>query len=538
MTTRFLRLFYFIGIIFLGLLAVVQTLPPPAIPASAPPSEFSAERALMHVRAIAQEPRPFGSTSFTQARAYVVGELKALGIELGSSEQVGMDAQQEPAANNIVARIPGANTRDAILLVAHLDSGAISPGAADDAAGVAVLLETARALQLGKPMHNSVILLFTAQEEQCCIGATAFINAHPWASDVRLVINIDAGGLAGPALLTATSNNNGWLIRQYGAGDPYMAGNSAEQVYGESYDDFTQAFRPAGFPGYTFALYWDKRTHTPYDTVENTSHASIQHLGYHALALSRYFGDEDLTYAPRPNPIYFDVLRNVLVRYSSAWAFPVALVTTLLVGWIAWLGTRSKQIRPLGVVKGVIILVGSVTTAPLFVQILWLVVSRFIVRDKHFEEQSFVYQIVMELIFICTSTAVVLLWRRIIGKRAGLTPGESATGMAALLVVIGAAVSIFAPGFSYLFAWSLLLTVFALGYRFQRSSKVRLFATAVCLVIASAAIVLTWIPRLVIDMFDLDMSKSYLVAVWVVLFLGLAMAQLDLLPTSGRIEKP
>ncbi len=541
MVTRLLCLFYFTGIIFLGLLAVVQTLPPPAIPASAPPSEFSAERALMHIRALAREPRPFGSASFAQARAYVVGELKALGLELGSEDQLGMDAQQEPAASNIVARIPGANTRAAILLVAHLDSEATSPGAADDAAGVAVLLETVRALQLGKPMHNSVILLFSAQEEQCCAGAAAFINTHPWVSDVRLVINIDAGGLAGPALLTATSSNNGWLIRQYGAGDPYAAGNSAEQVYGESYDDFTQAFRPAGFPGYTFALYWDKRTHTPYDTVENTSPASIQHLGYHALALARYLSDADLTHTPVPNPIYFDVLRSVLVQYSSGWAFPVALVTTLLMGWITWLGMRSKQVRPLGVVKGAIILIGSATTAPLFVQILWLVVSRLVVRDKHFEEQSFVYQIAMELIFICTSTAVVLFWRRLMSRRAALTPGESATGLAVLLVAIGAAVSIFAVGFSYLFAWPLLFTVFALGCRFQSPLRARSLTAAFCgapLVIASAATVLTWIPRLVIDMFDLDMSKSYLVAVWVVLFLGLAMSQFDLLSTPGGAEKP
>ncbi len=233
MTPRQLRLFYITGMILLGLLAAVQTLPPHAIASSAPLSEFSAERALIHVQAIAREPRPFGSASLPRARAYVVGELKALGLERGSEDQLGVEAQRDPAAGNVVVRIPGSTARAAVLLVAHLDSVEASPGATDDAAGVAVLLETTRALRLGDPLHNSVILLFTAQEEQCCAGATAFIDTHPWESDVRLVINIDAGGLAGPALLTATSINNRWLIHEYGVGDPHAAGNSAEQVYGE-----------------------------------------------------------------------------------------------------------------------------------------------------------------------------------------------------------------------------------------------------------------------------------------------------------------
>jgi hypothetical protein len=541
MTARQVRLLYIAGVILLGLLAAVQTLPPRAVALSAPLSEFSAERALVHVQAIAREPRPFGSASFARARAYVVGELKALGLEQGSKDQLGVEAQRDPAAGNVVARIPGSNARGAVLLVAHLDSVETSPGATDDAAGVAVLLETARALRLGSPLHNSVILLFTAQEEQCCAGATAFISTHPWAKDVRLVINIDAGGLTGPALLTATSSNNRWLIHEYGVGDPHAAGNSAEQVYGESYDDFTQAFRPAGLPGYTFALYWDKRTHTPYDTIENTSLASIQHLGYHALALARYFGNGDLAHMRGQNPIYFDVLRSVLVQYSTGWAFPVALVITLLMGWVTWLGMRSKQVSPRGLVGGVIPLLGSAATAPLLVQILWLVVSRLVVRDKHFEERSFVYQITMELIFICASTAVVVYWRRFMGRRSAPTPSESATGVMALLVAIGVAVSYLAPGFSYLFAWPMLFTVIALGCRFKSPLRTRSLAGAlfgVALVIALAATVLTWVPRIVLDMFDLDMSKSYLVGLWVVLFLGMAMSQFDLLSTLGRPDKP
>ena len=40
--------------------------------------------------------------------------------------------------------------------------------------------------------------------------------------DVKRVLNFDAGGLTGPAELTARSNENGWLIREAAKADPYF----------------------------------------------------------------------------------------------------------------------------------------------------------------------------------------------------------------------------------------------------------------------------------------------------------------------------
>ena len=57
-----------------------QTLPPNALPASAPATEFSAERAIEHIKVIAQEPRISGSLGYENARDYVMDELKALGL--------------------------------------------------------------------------------------------------------------------------------------------------------------------------------------------------------------------------------------------------------------------------------------------------------------------------------------------------------------------------------------------------------------------------------------------------------------------------
>ena len=116
----------------------------------------------------------------------------------------------------------------AVMLTAHLDSVAGSPGATDDGSGVAVLLETARALKSGAPLRNTVIFLFTDDEESGLVGAEAFIAHHPWAKEVKVVIGFDAGGLGGPGVLSATSEDNGWLIRQLAQADSFFAGAGYE----------------------------------------------------------------------------------------------------------------------------------------------------------------------------------------------------------------------------------------------------------------------------------------------------------------------
>ena len=55
--------------------------PPDPLPASAPASEFSAERAFSHVEQIAKRPHPVGSAANTEVRNYLVGQLEDLGLQ-------------------------------------------------------------------------------------------------------------------------------------------------------------------------------------------------------------------------------------------------------------------------------------------------------------------------------------------------------------------------------------------------------------------------------------------------------------------------
>src|SRR4051812_21069566 len=81
-TSRSMSAVLALGIIAaLVLLGMSQLRPPTVVPASAPFTQFSAERALRHVQAIAQRPHPVGSAEHDKVRDYLVTELQSLGLQ-------------------------------------------------------------------------------------------------------------------------------------------------------------------------------------------------------------------------------------------------------------------------------------------------------------------------------------------------------------------------------------------------------------------------------------------------------------------------
>jgi len=111
--------------------------PPRAIPENAPPTAFSAKRAMKHVVAIAQRPHPIGSAEHDRVRDYLVAQLSILGLEPEVQHATGVGTRYADAGRvqNILARIPGGQSGGpAVLLVAHYDSVEAGPGAGDDGA--------------------------------------------------------------------------------------------------------------------------------------------------------------------------------------------------------------------------------------------------------------------------------------------------------------------------------------------------------------------------------------------------------------------
>jgi hypothetical protein len=104
---------------------------------------------------------------------------------------------------NVLAAIPG-ETADTIVLMAHYDSVPNAPGAGDDGAAVAALLEVTRIVKSGAPYRNTTLLAFTDAEEAGPLGAEAFFAGNPATKRVKAVINLEGSGSSGPVYLLRT----------------------------------------------------------------------------------------------------------------------------------------------------------------------------------------------------------------------------------------------------------------------------------------------------------------------------------------------
>src|SRR5919106_4285201 len=246
----------------LGAFAAISLLmlkPYEPLPASARASEFSAERALSHVQQIAERPHPVGSPANAEVRDYLVGQLEDLGLRPTVQEATSARTKEGTASiarvENIHARIAGSNPTGHVLLVAHYDSVPRGPGAADDGAGVAAILEIARAITSGSPPRNDIDIVLTDAEEPWLLGAQAFVNADRLDPQRSVMLNLEARGTSGPAMMFQSSTDNATLIPALASAQRPIAGSGWEACFQllPNDTDFT-VFRDAGFAGMNFAF--------------------------------------------------------------------------------------------------------------------------------------------------------------------------------------------------------------------------------------------------------------------------------------------
>jgi hypothetical protein len=94
------------------------------------------------------------------------------------------------------------------------------PGASDDGAAVASVLEIARILAARPPPRHPIVLLLTDGEEAGLLGALLFVQrASTYPEDVKAAVNLEARGTSGPSLMFETGSANGWLMRSLCGGD-------------------------------------------------------------------------------------------------------------------------------------------------------------------------------------------------------------------------------------------------------------------------------------------------------------------------------
>ena len=328
---------------------------PPALVDPHGPADFDPAAALTTLRELAAAPHPIGSPEHARVQALVVARLTALGLAPQVQKAVGMNGHATTAGlvQNVVARLdpPSAAAAKPILLVCHYDSRMAAAGAGDDGAAVAALLEVMRALKAGPPLARPVIFLATDGEEQGLLGAEAFVSQHPWAKDVAVVLNFEARGTRGPALLFETSISSGRLVRAAAQVVPHLTGTSlAGAVYRTMPNDTDlSVFLEEGYDGLNFAFNqgW-AFYHTRQDDAAHLDPRSLAHHGRTALALARKLGSQGVP-APAPDPVYFNLLPGVFVVYgvSLAWALAAYLALACALALSGYRGRFGALVRAL-----------------------------------------------------------------------------------------------------------------------------------------------------------------------------------------------
>ena len=321
------RLFMLLVLALSTWLGFAQFTLPAVVPTVAPATEFSAERAMTDLQAIAKEPHLTGSQALADVRTYLIQRIRAMGLqpEVQTTTVIqhppGWDAFQTGTVNNIVVRLKGTASTKAILLNAHYDSAANGPGASDEGSGVVTLLEAMRALIASPPLKNDVLFVFTDGEERDMMGAHAFASQHPLMQEVGLAINYEAMGSGGASELYMTSQQNGWLINEFLKAAPSPLGSSlmdnvtwvfSEQRLGSDLEEYMAR----GSAGLDFFYTADTSVyHTMQDNVQMIDPRSIQHDGSYALSLVRHFGSMDLSQVPRaPDEVFFNIWQNVVIK--------------------------------------------------------------------------------------------------------------------------------------------------------------------------------------------------------------------------------
>jgi hypothetical protein len=330
---------------------------PSPLPATAPDTIFASGRALPALVEIAREPRPTGSTEHVRVRELLLERLSELGLasevqtatSVTTSVTSARGSVRSATVRNIVARLPGEASTGGVLITAHYDGVPASPAAADDGSGVAAILETIRAVTASGPLRNDLIVLITDAEELGLLGARAFVDQHPWMSDVQVVLGLEMRGSRGPSVMFETGRDNGWIIEQLKRFDPAPVANSATVAVYRTMPNDTDfsPFRDAGVQGLNFAAIGAVQNyHQPTDTPANLGEGTLQHHGERLTAAVRWLGDADLSDPSAPDRMYVGLPFLGLVTLPASLAIPATLgliLALLLVTFLASVrGARSR----------------------------------------------------------------------------------------------------------------------------------------------------------------------------------------------------
>jgi hypothetical protein len=289
-------------------------------------------------------------------RDYLAARLRGMGLQPRVLPAAAPGrGERGRTVENVVAVLPGRDrAAPAVLVMSHYDSVPRSPGAADDAAGVAVALETARALRAGAPPARDVIFLFTDGEELGLLGARAWFAAG--TRRIGAVLNMEARGGGGRALMFETGRRNGEMVELFARTAPLPASNSLAVFVYERMPNGTDFTIPKelGLQGMNFAFIGRPgQYHQPSSTPAALDRGSLQHMGDQVLAATRALAQAERLPRPAADLVYSDVLGAFLVRHPAAFGWGAPIAAALLLAFAGWRAAKGGFLHPMGLLRGV-----------------------------------------------------------------------------------------------------------------------------------------------------------------------------------------
>lgn len=356
-----MRLLWLVGSLALALLIGALSLQVPS-PAGrdAPATAFSAGRAMADVTELAQRPHPLGSPDHARVRTYLEGRMAALGLQVstqagpisrGSARYLRRMGGDPEAANftatNIIGVRPGRDPGlPAVALMAHYDTVPMSAGAADDSAGVAAVLETVRALRARGPADRTLVVLFTDAEEIGLDGARAFWGGHPLRDRIGAVINVEARGGGGRAMMFETGRGNAETIALFSrAGvraDGGVTSNSLAVFVYERMPNGTDFTVPKdrGVQGLNLAFIGRPEQYHAHSAPETLDRGALQHIGSQALESADALLRAETLPVAAADTVYADLFGRIIVRHPPAAGWILLAAAAALLAAAGWRAGR------------------------------------------------------------------------------------------------------------------------------------------------------------------------------------------------------
>ncbi|MBZ0327704.1 MAG: M28 family peptidase [Altibacter sp.] len=376
-------------------------MPSDGTPASISETEFSTERALIPLKELSKAPHFLGSEEHERVRLYLGLQLEALGLQV--EEQQGYVLQEDGKSlvqpKNVMARIKGSHPGKALLLLSHYDSAKVpSLGASDAGSGVVTILESIRAyLASGKTPKNDIIILFSDSEELGLDGAKLFVNEHPWAKDVGLVLNFEARGSGGPSnMILETNQGNANLVKAFSEANPKypVASSLMYSIYKMLPNDTdSTVFREDGdIDSFFFAFIDDHFDyHTANDTFENLNRNSLQHQGSYLLPLLHYFAEADLSSLKADEDyVYVNVPLVKLISYPFSWILWMLLLAAVIFIVLVFYGLSSGRLSGVSIGKGFLALFASLVACGILGYFGWELITTLYPQYNEIQ-QGFTY---------------------------------------------------------------------------------------------------------------------------------------------------